>query len=160
MAIAICYFRLAFSKRLIYNIAMAAKDIFHKTVCTALEKEGWTITHDPLFVKASQKFKVYIDLGAEKLLTAEKEQQKIAIEIKSFLGMSSINEFHLAVGQFLNYRLALQKLEPERILYLAISLDIYEELFSDSFIQQVVENYQIKLLVFYPNKEEIALWKS
>ncbi|MEM9543279.1 MAG: element excision factor XisH family protein [Cyanobacteria bacterium P01_E01_bin.42] len=139
---------------------MAAKDIFHKTVCTALEKEGWIITHDPLFVKASQKFKAYIDLGAEKLLTAEKDRQKIAVEIKSFLGMSSINEFHLAVGQFLNYRLALQQLEPERILYLAISLDIYEELFLDLFIQQVIESYQIKLLVFYPNKKEVVLWKN
>lgn len=78
------------------------------------------ITEDPLYIKASSKIGMYVDLGAEKLLAAERSGQKIAVEIKSFLGLSTIHEFHLAVGQFLNYRLALEKLEPERVLYLAI----------------------------------------
>ncbi|WP_374108410.1 element excision factor XisH family protein [Nostoc sp. XA010] len=30
---------------------MAAKDIFHDAVKRALEKEGWLITNDPLFLR-------------------------------------------------------------------------------------------------------------
>ena len=73
--------------------------------------------------------------------------------------MSAISEFHTAVGQFLNYRLALEQKDAERILYLAISQDIYQEFFIDSFIQSVLERYEIKLFVFHVQKQEIVLWK-
>ena len=66
-----------------------------------------------------------IDLGAEKLLAAGKGERLIAVEVKSFVGLSTISEFHVAVGQFLNYRIALEKLEPERVLYLAVPTEIY-----------------------------------
>jgi len=139
---------------------MSAKDIFHDTVRSALEKDGWTITHDPLFVKVTVQVSIQIDLGAEKLLSAERGEQKIAVEVKSFVGRSTISEFHTAVGQFLNYQLALEKLAPERVLYLAVPNDIYQEFFTDSFVQTVLERYQIKLLVFHAEKQEIILWKS
>ncbi|NEQ38539.1 MAG: fatty-acid oxidation protein subunit alpha [Okeania sp. SIO3I5] len=139
---------------------MSAKDIFHDIVRTALEKDGWTITNDPLFLKLTQQFKINIDLEAEKFLVAEKATQKIAVEIKSFVGRSAVSEFHLAIGQFLNYRVALEKLASERVLYLAIPTDIYQDFFSDSFVQAVLERYQIKLLVFHVQKEEITLWKN
>lgn len=45
---------------------MSAKDIFHTIVCLALEKEGWTITDDPLYLKVDED-KLYVDLGAEKI---------------------------------------------------------------------------------------------
>jgi hypothetical protein len=139
---------------------MSAKDIFHNVVRLALEKDGWIITNDPLYLRVSPKIGMYIDLGAEKLLAAERSGQKIAIEIKSFLGLSAIQEFHLALGQFLNYRLALGKLEPERVLYLAVPEDVYIEFFTDAFIQQAVEIYQLNLIVFNPVQETIALWKN
>lgn len=139
---------------------MSAKDIFHNTVRSALEKDGWTITNEPLFLPASQEVTMKVDLAAEKLISAEKGNQKIAVEVKSFVGLSAISEFHTAVGQFLNYQVALDKLEPERILYLAIPKDIYQEFFTDSFVQEVVNRYQIKLLVFHVQKQEIVLWKN
>jgi hypothetical protein len=139
---------------------MSAKDIFHNTVRSALEKDGWTITNEPLFLPASQEVTMKLDLAAEKLISAEKGNQKIAVEVKSFVGLSAISEFHTAVGQFLNYQVALDKLEPERILYLAIPKDIYQEFFTDSFVQEVVNRYQIKLLVFHIQKQEIVLWKN
>lgn len=108
---------------------MSAKDIFHNTVRSALEKDGWTITHDPLFLKVSSKVKIKIDLGSEKLLAAEKGIHKIAVEVKSFLGLSALSEFHTAVGQFLNYRVALENMESERVLYLAVPTDIYQDFF-------------------------------
>ncbi|WP_255427143.1 XisH family protein [Sphaerospermopsis sp. LEGE 00249] len=60
---------------------------------------------------------------AERILAAEKTGKKIAVEIKSFLGASEVTEFHLALGQCLNYRSALKLTEPERMLYLAIPVD-------------------------------------
>jgi XisH protein len=79
-----------------------AKDIFHKTVRTALEKDGWLITNDPYKLKVLET-NYDIDLGAEKLLAAEKGNQKIAVEIKSFIKLSFAHEFHGALGQYLNY---------------------------------------------------------
>lgn len=104
---------------------MPARDVFHNTVRLALEKDGWAITNDPLFINVNE-IEFYIDLGAEKFLAAEKAGQKIAVEIKSFLGPSNISEFYVALGQSLTYRSALKKKQPDRILYLAISSDIYE----------------------------------
>jgi XisH protein len=101
-----------------------------------------------------------VDLAAEKLLADQKEERKIAVEVKSFVGLSTISEFHTAVGQFLNYQVALDKLEPERILDLAIPKDIYRDFFTDSFIREVINRYQIKLLVFHIEKQEIVLWQN
>jgi hypothetical protein len=52
-------------------------------VRNALIKEGWIITHDPLTLPFGSD-DIFIDLGAQAPLGAEKEGQKIAVEIKSF----------------------------------------------------------------------------
>ena len=101
---------------------------------------------------------MYIDLGAEKVIAAEKEGGKIAVEIKSFLGPSTLTEFHLALGQFMNYRYALADTEPDRVLYLAVPLDIYEEFFTLAFIQSVLRRSQLHLLVYDVGTEEITQW--
>ncbi|MDI9640687.1 XisH family protein [Geitlerinema calcuttense] len=137
---------------------MPAKDIFHNTVRLALEKEGWVITDDPLYLKVGGT-EMYIDLAAESLIAAQRGDRKIAVEIKSFLRESELTEFHLALGQFLNYRLALKQVFPEKMLYLAIPIDTYDTLFSRLFIQDSIAEYQIKLLVFDPDKQEVVLWK-
>lgn len=136
-----------------------ARDLFHQAVRTALEKEGWMITDDPLTIKLGG-VDFFIDLGAEQMLAAEREGRKIAVEIKTFGGRSEIAEFHLALGQFLNYRLALQMSEPDRELYLAVPHIIYQSFFSLEFIKTSVSTYQIKLLVYQSTTEEIVLWKS
>lgn len=136
---------------------MPAKDLFHNTVRTALEKDGWRITDDPLFLKIDS-LDFYVDLAAERMLAAEKAGQKIAVEIKSFLGLSIVTEFHTALGQFLNYRSALRKKQPERILYLAVSFDSYTDFFTGSFIQDVIAEHQLRLLIFDPEREEVVLW--
>ena len=63
-----------------------AKDVFHDAVKKALQKEGWTVTHDPYSINIPEfRPKQDIDLGAEKMLGAEKGLEKIAVEIKSFI---------------------------------------------------------------------------
>ena len=138
---------------------MAARDLFHDLVKTSLEKDGWTITDDPLHLRMGGVIDMYIDLGAEKIVAAEKEGQRIAVEIKSFLGASTISEFHLALGQFINYRYALEAVDPERRLYLAVPLPIYDEFFTLSFIQLVVQRSQLSLLIYDVETEEIVQWK-
>ncbi len=136
-----------------------AKDKFHNTVKNGLSKEGWTITDDPLTLQFGG-VDLYVDLGAEKILAAEKNGQKIAIEIKSFIRASLITDFHLAVGQFMNYRLALRSREPERVLYLAVPEDTYREFFSLPFTQAAIQDYQLKLIVYDIEREVIVKWQE
>ncbi|NET81011.1 MAG: fatty-acid oxidation protein subunit alpha [Moorea sp. SIO1F2] len=137
---------------------MPAKDIFHNTVRLALEKDGWLITKDPLYIKVGGS-EMYIDLAAEQLIAAQKDNQSIAVEIKSFLQESEMSEFHVALGQFLNYRLALKQTLPNFVLYLAVPTDTYNTFFRRPFIQDALEEYQLKLLIFDPKTEEISSWK-
>ena len=137
---------------------MPAKDIFHDTVKESLIKEGWTITDDPLSIRVGG-VEMYIDLGAEKIIAAERAEEKIAVEIKSFSGSSAIYDFHLAVGQFMNYRLALKDKEPERNLYLAVPMDTYDSFFSLKFVQTAIEDYQLNLIIYDIEKQVIVKWK-
>jgi hypothetical protein len=136
-----------------------AKDLFHDAVKQALLKQKWIITADPLLIKI-EGVKLEIDLAAEKVFAAEKAGRKIAVEIKSFLSPSNITDFHAALGQFLNYRLALQIREPDRILYLAVPIDTFESFFQEPFIQEAVNLYQVKLIIYNPLEEVIVTWKE
>lgn len=138
---------------------MPAKDFFHNTVKMSLEKDGWIITDENLFIEV-EDVDFYIDLTAEKILVAEKTGKKIAVEVKSFLGASDVTEFHSALGQCLNYRSALRLTEPDRTLYLAIPEDVYKEFFIRRFIQRVIVEHQLKLLIFNPTQEEIVQWRD
>ncbi|MGK7927906.1 MAG: element excision factor XisH family protein [Spirulina sp.] len=63
------------------------------------------------------------------------------------------------MGQFLNYRSALREIMPDWIVYIALPLETYNEFFTLGFIQDRVEEYDLKLLIFHPNLEEIVLWR-
>ncbi|MGK7893328.1 MAG: XisH family protein [Xenococcus sp. (in: cyanobacteria)] len=136
---------------------MAAQDKFHAAVRIALEKEQWEITDDPLRLEVGGT-KFEIDLGAEQLLAAERGPEKIAVEIKTFLSDSPLTDYHAALGQFLNYRLALEFSDPTRILYLAVPVITYEVFFKREFTQISVERYQIKLIIYDPIGEVIVQW--
>ncbi len=137
---------------------MSAKDAFHAIVKTALQKDGWLITHDPYPLQAGS-FNLAIDLGAEKVIAAQRGERKIAVEIKSFLGPSKISEFYGALGQFIAYRAALQVQEKERTLYLAVSSNIYDQFFTTPFIQELVQQNQLYLLSYDIEQEVIERWQ-
>jgi hypothetical protein len=117
-----------------------AKDRYHDAVKRGLEKEEWVITHDPLRLEFTEDERVEIDLGAQRLLVAEKLGTKIAVEVKSFLSASALSDFHTALGQFLNYRLVLAKLEPDRTLYLAVPIAAYESFLVGSYLKRQFNN--------------------
>ncbi|MDJ1176739.1 XisH family protein [Roseofilum sp. BLCC_M91] len=138
---------------------MAARDKYHSAVRIALEKEQWNITDDPLRLEvAGTKFE--LDLGAEQLLAAERGEEKIAVEIKTFLSDSPLTDYHAALGQFLNYQLALEINDPTRRLYLAIPTRTYKGFFQREFTQISLERYQIKQIIYDPEKEVIVRWIS
>lgn len=136
---------------------MSAKDAFHDAVKQALQKEQWVITDDPLKFKFGN-INFQVDLGAEQLLAAERSGEKIAIEIKSFLNPSAITDFYTALGQFLSYRLALESVEPDRTLYLAVPLDTYQTFFQYEFTQTAIQRYQVLIIVYDPANEVIVQW--
>jgi hypothetical protein len=137
---------------------MPTKDIYHQGVKNALIKAGWMITHDPLVLQFGG-VDLYVDLGAEKMLAAEKNGQQIAVEIKTFAQKSFVYEFHLTMGQFINYRHVLTETEPERMLYLAIPEDTYDAYFKLLFTQSILESYQVKFFVYNTEQEVIVKWK-
>ena len=136
---------------------MAAKDKFHESVRYALEKDGWTVTDDPLKLEfGGTKFE--IDLGAERLLVAERDEEQIAVEVKTFLNDSPLTDYHNALGQFLNYRLALSQEEPNRVLYLAVPATAYQSFFQREFAQVSLQAYQVNVIVYDPIDEVIVQW--
>lgn len=134
-----------------------AKDIYHDTVKNALVKDGWTVTHDPLKLKWGKK-DLFIDLGAEQLLAAQKQESKIAVEIKSFVGRSDVADLENALGQYVLYHDILEEVSPERVLYLAIRDAIFQDLFEEPIGKLLLNKRRVKLIVFDPDKEEILRW--
>ena len=136
---------------------MSAKDTFHDAVRAALIKDGWTITHDP-YTLSFGTTKVYTDLGAERPIAAERGGEKIALEIKSFLGDSEVRELEIGLGQFVLYRMLLRRVEPNRTLLLAIPESTFKSLFEEPAGQRVIQEVNLKLAVFDPDREEIVQW--
>ena len=136
---------------------MPARDRYHDWVKEALIQAGWFVSHDPLSIRIG-KIGIHVDLGLENLLGAEKDQQKIAVEIKGFINLSKITDFYAAFGQYLCYKVALARKEPDRTLYLAVPASVYKTLFREVLIQDVLEEYPAKLLVYKLSTQEIQSW--
>lgn len=137
---------------------MPAKDKYHDAVVKALTDEGWTITDDPFRLGYGDRT-LWIDIGAEnETLGAEKEGQKIAVEIKSFIRASEIEDLQKAIGQYNLYRDILSEKEPERILYLAVPLRTYDGVFEERIGRLVIRRQRINLLVFDHEQERILEW--
>ncbi|NJL38743.1 MAG: fatty-acid synthase [Leptolyngbyaceae cyanobacterium RM2_2_4] len=136
---------------------MPAKDIYHDSCKQALIKDGWHISHDPYNLKIGRK-DLFIDLAGEKLITAEKDTQKIAVEIKSFISPSEIRDLETALGQYVLYQNILSRIDPERTLYLAIRDASFLKLFEQEVGQILLENQVLKLFTFNPDQEVITRW--
>ena len=141
-----------------YGVDMA-KDIYHETVKTALTKDGWTITNDPLSLAVGGRT-VYVDLGAEKLLAAEKDNQRIAVEVKSFVRPSPVQDLKNVLGQYVLYRSLMQEspLDRDRKLYLAVSDAVYFDFFEEKIAQIALRGNQVKVLTFDEISQEISQW--
>jgi hypothetical protein len=142
---------------------MPARDIYHNAVKAALIQDGWIVTHDPYRLEYGGK-NAYIDLGAERealdmVLAAERGTTRIAVEIKTFTGLSLLADLEQAVGQYVLYQTWMRRTEPERILYLAVDQETAIGVFAEEFGRVIADDIQIRLIVVDMRSERIVTWK-
>ncbi len=138
---------------------MPAKDIYHDLVKNALIADGWIITNDPLRLSYGGR-NVYVDLGGEQPIGAEKEGQKIAVEVKSFISDSDVHELGESIGQYNMYRDILSEVESDRELYLAVPSFTYDGILNEPLGQLLIRKEHLKLIVFEEHDERIRQWIS
>jgi XisH protein len=134
-----------------------ARDAFHGAVRRALEREEWVVTHDPLGFTFG-RITLMLDLSAERLIAVERGLERIAIEVKSFTGLSPVSEFHTAIGQYRNYLLALELRDPTRKLYLAVPESVFETFFQNDFVRYSLQRNEVNVVVYNPETEVIQSW--
>jgi len=136
---------------------MPKLDIIHNAVKNALIKDGWTITDDPYIIQY-RRTTLYADLGAQRPIAAQRDQQKLVVEVKSFLGASKIQDLKEALGQYDIYRYLLEETAPERKLYVAVSEIAYKTFFKQDVIELIINKHQLPLIVVDTAAEEIRQW--
>ena len=134
-----------------------AKDKIHIPVKEALIDEGWLITDDPLYIKVGT-LTVFVDLGAEKVFGAEKDGERIAVEVKTFGNPSFMTALYEAVGKYAVYRKALKLDESDRVLYLAMPEDVYDKYSKEPLFIGSLEEGNINLILFDTTIEKITTW--
>lgn len=137
---------------------MPAKDLYHDNVKNSLIKDDWKITHDPLRIRLARGRNLFVDLGAERLLAAERGTEKIAVEVKSFTSPSNMKDLEEAVGQFVLYAHLLVRYYPEYKLFLAVTENVCKTVFEEEAGQTLIEDGIIRLFSFDPNQEVIVRW--
>ena len=148
----------------LYSALMSRRDKIHDNVRTVLLEDGWIITHDPYVIALRDEHektsRYSVDLGAEKLIAAEKDAYKIAVEVKTLGGSSLISEYHHALGQYLDYLVGLEVQEPARKLFLAITEASYQALMESPLAKLSLTRYPVNLLVFDEKTNRIVQWKE
>ena len=136
---------------------MPAQDKFHEAVKIALTKDGWKVTHEHFKLEFGG-VRMFVDLAAERFMAAERNGQKIAVEIKSFIQPSTLTAFNEALGQYVGYGVALRALEPDRILYLAVPSGTHKTFFNLEYTQAVIQEIKLKIIVYDETNEVITEW--
>lgn len=137
---------------------MSRRDKYHPIVKQALIHEGWTITHDPYSFQTDPPLST--DIGAERVIAAERDHEKIAVEVKSFLAESQVTELERALGQYGLYQGLLEMQEPERELYLAVPENVYANILSRQVGQVAMRYFHLNLIVFSLSEEQPLQWKK
>jgi hypothetical protein len=136
---------------------VSARDSIHETVKTAVIKNGWEITDDPYVISYGERF-LFVDLGASGLIGIRQAERRIAIEIKQFRGQSQVADLEQAIGQYVLYRLLLDRVDPGRDLYLAIPEATYNDIFVEAIGKLAIEEIPLKIAVINLEAQEIVQW--
>ena len=129
----------------------------------SIGKDGWVITDDPYVISYGERF-LFIDLGATEtretgqFIGAERQDQRIAVEIKEFRGRSAIRNLEQAIGQYVLYKLLLDQVDPGREILLAVTDIAYDEIFSEPIGELVITGLPMELLVVDAEKVEVKRW--
>ena len=138
---------------------MPASDLNHTTVIRSLTKAGWSIVKEQYSLaigeNADNLRRLYIDILAQ-----SQSEQIVLIEVKS-LEVSPVHQFMQLVGQYIVYRSALDHLENDMPLYVAISEVDYETIITHPLGLRVMEQTlkePILLVIYDTVNEEILRW--
>lgn len=123
----------------------------------ALQKEGWQVTHRNYFIDDDASNRLYIDLVASTQSNGTVERT-IFVEVKCFRFSRSTPELHRALGQYITYRVILDREGFTDPLYLVVPLDTYDDYFNAATLA-VVQRYGIKLMVVDLETERIVEWQ-
>jgi len=99
-----------------------------------------------------------IDLGAERIIIAEKGNEKIAVEIKTFSNLSFITAFYEAIGKYIVYRKALELNQDARPLYLAIPEGIFKDFDEEPLVLSVFADEHVRVIIYNPAAKTIVQW--
>jgi len=136
---------------------MPKLDIIHNAVKNALINDDWVITDDSYIIQY-RRTTLYADLGAERPIAAERDNQKLVVEVKSFVGTSKIQDLKEALGQYDIYRYLLEETAPDRRLYIAVSTVVYKSFFIQDVVQLILRKHRLPLIIVDTAREEIEQW--
>jgi hypothetical protein len=139
---------------------MAADDKYYLNVREALFKDGWTLSKGGVSGRVPGMY-VLADIAAERVvleLENEKRREKIIVEVKSFIGKSFVQDFHLAVGKYCNYTYVFGKTQPDRKIWLAIPEDTYQKHFMSPALIDITTRHSISILTFDQHINRIIRW--
>ncbi len=142
---------------------MPQRDSIHDAVKRALVKDDWQITDDPYVIAYGERF-LFVNLAAQEqvrtngFIGAERANIQLAIEIKGLRGRSAIAELEQAIGQYMLYQLLLNRVDPNRTVYLAVPSRTFRELFSEPIGELVIRELPLQVLVVNIESEEVEQW--
>lgn len=128
-----------------------ARDVFMQVICELLERQGWVITHDLL--KLSDGQNDITDILSTKVIAAKQSEQKIAFFLEPFFGTSEITDFYTVIGKFVHFKSLLLRQQPARKLFLAIPERVFTKFFQAEFVQIVLKDLKVDLIVYWAEKE-------
>ena len=127
-----------------------AYDKLHANIRKALESNGFKTLSDPLSFR-HDGLKFFIDLEIER------DQQKYAIEIKSF-NNSFLAEFYKMLGQILVYQRVMKIKKMNHRLYLGMTQDMFKTYLDEKFPRLILTRYHINILTVSLDKKNIAFY--
>jgi hypothetical protein len=145
---------------------MPRRDKIHYIVKQAFINDGWNVTDDPYVISYGKRF-LFVDIGAEsfpnshfegRFLGLQRENKQIAVEIKDFRGKSIIEDLEQAIGQYVIYRILLNRIEPAREVYLAVTNVLYDKIFSEPIGKAIISDLPLKLVIVDLETVEIQQW--
>lgn len=78
--------------------------------------------------------------------------------MKSFLGPSEVDDLEKALGQYVLYHDVLVESDPGRQIYLAVTEQTRDAIFSEPLGQLLLKNQRVRLVVFDPLEEVVVQW--
>jgi len=135
---------------------MPKLDTCHFQVARSLQKDGWQIVQNGVYVDDEYTNAVYVDIQAVQGSNGTLSRN-IFVEAKCFSLPRKTPDLHRAIGQYVVYRVILDEEGFPEPLYLAVPNESFAEYFNARLLQ-VSKRYGIKLVVIDLEQERVIQW--